>query len=73
MPLRDEYRLPASSEALENGKMSLKMRFREYSDFTRGLMRRCLEWDPIARCSARGALQHSYFKEEPRCPFSMFV
>lgn len=66
MPLRDEYRLPVASEALENGKMSLKMRFREYSDSTRGLMTRCLEWDPEARCSARGALMHAYFKEEPR-------
>lgn len=66
MPLRDEYRLPLASEALENGKMTLKMRFREYSDATRGLMARCLEWDPEARCSARGALQHAYFKEEPR-------
>jgi len=66
MPLRDEYRLPPAGEALENGKMTLKMRFREYSDATRGLMRRCLEWDPEERCSARGALQHAYFKEEPR-------
>lgn len=66
MPLRDEYRLPPPSEALENGKMTLKMRFREYSDATRSLMGRCLEWDPEARCSARGALQHAYFKEEPR-------
>lgn len=66
MPLREEYRLPTASEALENGKMTLKMRFREYSDATRSLMRRCLEWDPEARCSARGALQHAYFKEEPR-------
>jgi len=66
MPLRDEYRLPPANEALENGKMTLKMRFREYSDATRGLMRRCLEWDPEERCSAKGALQHAYFKEEPR-------
>ena len=66
MPLREEYRLPSPSEALENGKMTLKMRFREYSDATRSLMRRCLEWDPEARCSARGALQHAYFREEPR-------
>ena len=66
MPLREEYRLPSASEALENGKMTLKMRFREYSDATRNLMTRCLEWDPEARCSARGALQHAYFKEEPR-------
>jgi serine/threonine protein kinase len=66
VPLRDEYLLPAASEALENGKMNLKMRFREYSEATRSLMRRCLEWDPEARCSARGALQHAYFKEEPR-------
>jgi len=66
MPLRDEYRLPLANEALENGKMTLKMRFREYSDATRGLMRRCLEWDPEERCSAKGALQHAYFKEEPR-------
>ena len=66
MPLRKEYLLPPASEALENGKMTLKMRFREYSDATRSLMRRCLEWDPEARCSARGALQHAYFKEEPK-------
>ena len=66
MPLRDEYRLPPASETLENGKMSLKMRFREFSDATRSLMRRCLEWAPEARCSAKGALQHAYFKEEPR-------
>jgi len=66
MPLREHYSLPAPSEALENGKMALAMRFREFSDATRGLMRRCLEWDPEARCSARGALQHAYFKEEPR-------
>jgi serine/threonine protein kinase len=66
MPLRDQYVLPAASEALENGKLSLGMRFREYSEATRGLMRRCLEWDPEARSSARGALQHAYFKEEPR-------
>jgi len=25
-----------------------------------------LEWDPDSRCSARLALQHAYFKEEPR-------
>jgi len=31
------------------------------------LMRRCLEWDPEERCSAKGALQHAYFKsEKPR-------
>lgn len=66
MPLRDEYKLPAASEALENGKMTIKMRFREYSEATRGLMKRCLEWDPDSRCSARSALQHAYFKEEPR-------
>jgi serine/threonine protein kinase len=66
MPLRYSYSLPAASEALEGGKMSLEMRFREYSGATRDLMRRCLEWDPEARCSARGALQHAYFKEEPR-------
>ncbi len=66
MPLRDEFRIPAASEMLENGKMSLKMRFREYSEATRGLLRKCLEWDPQRRCSARGALQHAYFKEEPR-------
>jgi len=69
MPLRDEYRLPAATEALENGKMTLNMRFREYSDATRGLMKRCLEWDPEARCTARGALQHAYFKEEPRSSY----
>ena len=72
MPLRDEYRLPDPSEALENGKMTLKMRFREFSDATRGLMRRCLEWDPEERCSARGALQHAYFKEEPRRKFHKY-
>lgn len=66
MPLREQYNIPPTSEALEGGKMSLNMRFREYSEATRGLMRRCLEWDPDARCSARGALQHAYFKEEPR-------
>ena len=65
MPLREEFRIPPKSEALENGKMSLKMRFR-YSEATKGLMKRCLEWDPERRCSARGALQHAYFKEEPR-------
>ena len=69
MPLRDDWSLPAATEALENSKMTLKMRFREYSDATRSLMRRCLEWDPDARCSARGALQHAYFKEEPRGSF----
>ena len=68
MPLRDEFRIPPASEALENGKMSLQMRFREYSEATRGLMRKCLEWDPERRCSARAALQHAYFKEEPRGP-----
>jgi serine/threonine protein kinase len=66
MPLRDEYKLPPPGEALESGKMTIKIRFREYSEATTNLMRRCLEWDPEARCSARGALQHSYFKEEPR-------
>lgn len=66
MPLREEFAIPAASETLENGKMSLKMRFREYSEATRGLLRKCLEWDPERRCSARGALQHAYFKEEPR-------
>ena len=66
MPLRDEYRLPSAHEALENGKMTLKMRFMDYSEATIGLMKRCLEWDPEIRCSARGALQHAYFKEEPR-------
>jgi serine/threonine protein kinase len=70
MPLVDEYRLPPPSEALENGKMTLKARFREYSDATRALMRRCLEWDPEGRCSARSALQHAYFKEEPRGQYS---
>jgi serine/threonine protein kinase len=69
MPLKDEYHLPLPSEMLENGKMTLKMRFREYSEATRSLMRRCLEWDPEARCSARSALQHAYFKEEPRGQF----
>jgi serine/threonine protein kinase len=73
MPLREEYRLPPPSEALENGRMTLKMRFREYSDATRALMRRCLEWDPEARCSARSALQHAYFKEEPRGQYSLSV
>jgi serine/threonine protein kinase len=66
MPLRDEYALPPASEALENGKMTLNMRFREYSIATRNLMSICLEWDPEARCSARSALQHGFFKEEPR-------
>lgn len=73
MPLREEFRIPPASEALENGKMSLKMRFREYSEATRGLMKRCLEWDPDRRCSARGALQHTYFKEEPRGQMSCCI
>jgi len=73
MPLRGEYQLPAATEALENGKMTLKMRFREYSEATRSLMKRCLEWDPEARCSARGALQHAYFKEEPRGPWPYYL
>jgi len=66
MPFRYNFALPAASEALEEGKMSLEMRFREYSVATRDLMRQCLEWDPEARGSARWALQHAYFKEEPR-------
>jgi hypothetical protein len=66
MPLRDEYLLPVACEALENSRMTLQVRFREYSEATRGLMSRCLEWDPDVRCTTRGALQHAYFKEEPR-------
>jgi len=66
MPLRKDYWLPPPTESLANGKMTLKMRFREFSEATRGLMGKCLEWDPEKRCSARQALQHAYFKEEPR-------
>jgi serine/threonine protein kinase len=66
MPLRDEYKLPAASEALEKGKMTIDMRFQENSQATRSLMKRCLAWDPTLRYSARSALQHVYFKEDPR-------
>ena len=75
MPLRKEYWLPPPTESVQNGKMTLKMRFREFSEATRGLMGKCLEWDPEERCSAHSALQHVYFKEEPRgyFPFSVSV
>lgn len=74
MPLRNEYWLPPPTESLQNGKMTLKMRYREFSEATRELMSRCLEWDPETRCSARFALQHVYFKEEPRgLPFCLRV
>jgi cyclin-dependent kinase 10 len=66
MPLRKEYWLPPPTESLANGKMTLKMRFREFSEATRGLMGKFLEWDPEKRCSARQGLQSTYFKEEPR-------
>lgn len=66
MPLRKDYWLPPPTESLANGKMTLKMRFCEFSEATRGLMGKCLEWDPEKRCSPRQALQHAYFKEEPR-------
>jgi cyclin-dependent kinase 10 len=72
MPLRDHYHIPPATEALEGGKMSLQKRFLEYSDATRGLMQRCLEWDPQTRCTARGALQHAYFREEPRGLYLLF-
>ncbi|RPA80464.1 cyclin-dependent kinase 10, isoform CRA_g [Ascobolus immersus RN42] len=76
LPGLSGYNFPTASSApqgVDGLGGNLERLFRDYSENTIALLRACLSWDPERRPSAREALKHGYFTEEPRAKDPKFM